>query len=409
MKHDIICLSEIHCSNEDNISINGYNCFKLCRPVTQKINRHFGGIVIYYKTHLKNGIKFLEHTNDDYVWFKLCKYFFNLEEDYYICYAYVPPENSSYYKNRKQDTLSFIENDIMKYSQKGYISILGDLNARTGCKDDIINNDSNIGNGCDFYTVDNDVFVRKSEDRDVSARGNRILDLCIGSRLRIANGRVTGDVLGKFTCHKPSGSSVVDYVIVDECIFKNVLYVHIGNYNGQLSDHCLVSWAMKCCYTRESHTQTQTKSILFPKQFKWSKEYIMKFQTALKSNNISALIQKNSNKIYSVNENVNELVEDVTNILLQAAEMSLPVKEPKKKPQTPKHKKWFDESLEKLKRDVTHNSYLLQKFPNNPHIRHNFFRSLKTYNKTRKYKARQFKENIIQQLEDLKDNNPNKY
>ena len=70
---------------------------------------------------------------------------------------------------------------------------------------------------------------------------------------------------------------------------------------------------------------------------------------------------------------------------------------------------WFDKTLHQMKRDVKHNYELLQKYPNNPTIRHNFFASHKSYNKARKRKARNFKENIIQQLDALKDTNPEKY
>ena len=188
--HDIICLSETHCSYEDDMQIEGFSCFKLCRAVTKKINRYFGGIAVYYRKELKQGIKFLEHKNDDYVWIKLCKYFFNLDEDYYLCYAYIPPEYSSYYKVRKQDTLEYIENDIVKFSKKGYVLLSGDLNARTGDIPDTIVNDNEIG--CDkspFYSVDNDINIRYSQDKNNScSRGKRLVDICVASKLRIANG-----------------------------------------------------------------------------------------------------------------------------------------------------------------------------------------------------------------------------
>ena len=73
---------------------------------------YFGGIAILYKSDLKEGIKFLPHKNDDFVWIKLCKSFFGLVQDYFICYTYIPPENSKYYQNRKQDTWDYIEKDI---------------------------------------------------------------------------------------------------------------------------------------------------------------------------------------------------------------------------------------------------------------------------------------------------------
>ena len=115
-KNDIICLSEIDCSNDQDICIQGYNCFKLCRPITNKINRFLVFIAIYYGKEMIEGIKFLEHKNDHYVWIKRGKYCFNMELDYYICYAYIPPQNW------------YIENDIVCYCLKVRVILCGDLN-----------------------------------------------------------------------------------------------------------------------------------------------------------------------------------------------------------------------------------------------------------------------------------------
>ena len=164
-ENDIICLSEIHTGFEEDINIEGYHCFKLCRPQNKKIKRFFGGIAIYYKISLKEGIKFLEHKNDDYVWFKLSKISFGLPEDVFMCYAYIPPENSSYYKARGQDTLSFIEDDIQKFSDKGSVFLCGDLNSRTGCEPDYIAEDYISDEDRDncIYEIDLDISQRNSQ------------------------------------------------------------------------------------------------------------------------------------------------------------------------------------------------------------------------------------------------------
>jgi exonuclease III len=72
-KHDIICLAETHCSEEQYINVDGYRCFKICRSKAKRVNRYFGGIAILYKESLQAGVKFLEHKNNDYVWVKLSK------------------------------------------------------------------------------------------------------------------------------------------------------------------------------------------------------------------------------------------------------------------------------------------------------------------------------------------------
>ena len=69
--------------------------------------------------------------------------------------------------------------------------------------------------------------LRYNQDKICNERGESITDLSISSKLRISNGRKTGDSIGYFTCHKYNGSSVVDYCLVSECIFKDIIYFHV--------------------------------------------------------------------------------------------------------------------------------------------------------------------------------------
>ena len=71
---------------------------------------------------------------------KLCKSFFGIQEDIYLCYLYNPPENSSYTQSLETDIFEIFENDIVNYSEKGKILIMGNLNARTGQGSDFIDN-----------------------------------------------------------------------------------------------------------------------------------------------------------------------------------------------------------------------------------------------------------------------------
>ena len=413
-KNDIICLSEIHCGYDDDINIDGYKCFKLCRSVTKRINRHFGGIAIYYKEELKDGIKFMEHKNGDYVWIKLSKYFFGIEEDYYLCYAYIPPVNSSYYTKRDQDTLEYIEADIQKFSEKGLVLLCGDLNLRVGCETDFIVNDCISGmedNG--VYEVDSSLLARNSEDNStLCSRGKQLIDLCIAAKLRIINGRIIGDSQGRYTCHKSNGSSVIDYVCAHEKVVNNILYLHVNKFLGNLSDHCCLSWAIKCRnkYVEDVTRLLNTNAENFPVQFKWNEQSIMKFQEAFTHKDIVDKINRVLQKSIDNNRcDIDFAVQEVNDILIETAKRSLCIKFPRKKIRKSTDKKWYDKSLEVLKKEVQYNSKLLQKYPNTPSIRRAFFRSLKLYNKTRKYKARKFKEKLLTQLEDLRSNNPQAY
>ena len=53
---------------------------------------------------------------------------------------------------------------------------------------------------------------RNNFDNELNSRGKRLLEICKSADLRILNGRVSGDSLGRVTFHGKKGVSVVDYI-----------------------------------------------------------------------------------------------------------------------------------------------------------------------------------------------------
>ena len=83
------------------------------------------------------------------MWFKLNAHFCGLERDLFICFfLYISPSNSSFVQKRDLDKQIFskLEADIAKYSLRGDIMLMGDLNAHINCDehDFIINDSDNI-------------------------------------------------------------------------------------------------------------------------------------------------------------------------------------------------------------------------------------------------------------------------
>ena len=66
-------------------------------------------------------------------------------------------------------------------------------------------------------------------------------------------------------------------------------------------------------------------------------------------------------------------------------------------------------SLTKLKDNLNNKSRLLQQFPYDPHVRGDFLSTLKLYRKTRKKKIRDFKQNLINKLDMLREDCPRDY
>ena len=71
------------------------------------------------------------------------------------------------------------------------------------------------------------------------------MTLCNGFNLKIANGRTPGDRLGNMTCYNNKGASVVDYVIADQHLMKDItkLIVYPPAFT---SKHCPTSFELKC-------------------------------------------------------------------------------------------------------------------------------------------------------------------
>ena len=65
---------------------------------------------------------------------------------------------------------------------------------------------------------------RLNTDVKLCVYGTQLLNLCKANGLRIVNGRNIGDSLGKPTCFKLNGYSVVDYAIVDVDMFSLILF-----------------------------------------------------------------------------------------------------------------------------------------------------------------------------------------
>jgi len=67
---------------------------------------------------------------------------------------------------------------------------------------------------------------------------------------------------------------------------------------------------------------------------------------------------------------------------------------------------WYDQSLISARRNLNDKWNLLNKYNKDPIVRSNFFSSLKQFRKLRKEKYREYKHEIINKLENLKENDP---
>ena len=163
-----------------------------------------------------------------------------------------------------------IENDIIEYSKKGDIVLCGDLNARTNSENDFISNDEKDNTPLfEDYVPDSYIKTRVSQDRVLCDRGKQLIDMCIAYKLRIANGRALGDSMGKFTCYKYNGNSVVDYCLLSENLYTDILSFKVEDIIPRLSDHSVISLRIVASF-RPVTSDIKIKD--FPRQFVWNPE-----------------------------------------------------------------------------------------------------------------------------------------
>jgi hypothetical protein len=281
---DIVGLVETHIDKSVTLAFDGFSIFQKSRVKMPKAKRCFGGIAVLIKNSIKHGVIHLPSKNENYHWIKLKKSFFSLQNDTFVCIAHIPPHNSTYTIRTGDTVLDDISRDILTYSKLRSIVLSGDLNARTGIKEDFILNDDNSHVHLQQdYEPDHSMLTRGNQDITISPRGNALLELCTEGRLRILNGRTLGDCIGKYTCHNSLGSSVVDYCIVSESVYKDVLYFKVHDFDATLSDHCQLSFVIKANINRHLDNTSSITMEAMPIQFHWSTEAESRYRQALSS------------------------------------------------------------------------------------------------------------------------------
>jgi hypothetical protein len=233
-KYDIFSLVETWIGPNSNIELEGYKCFHFHRDfVHRRARRKSGGIVVYVKTQIVQGVSLVKHFKDNFVWIKLDKTYFCLDKDVYFCFAYIPPEGSSIYNHVDVNLHDVLQCDVEYFNNIGHVFVGGDLNGRIGGKPDFVEQDFVSLDESDVYICDQPL-RRASMDSKVNTFGTLLLDLCKGAGMRVLNGRC-GDTSNsaKFTYVCERGESVVDYVL------SSIDSMHlIGEFElGDLSEH----------------------------------------------------------------------------------------------------------------------------------------------------------------------------
>ena len=402
LSYDVCILLETHMQH--NVSVDGYKSFNI--PATKltgvKSGRYSGGITILIKLKLQNVIKLYKKVENYAIWLKIDQKLLNLDKHVFIGGIYIPPIDSNYALTSPFECL---EHDISELSD-GYIVCGGDFNARTSELHDYLQN----FDGDQFMDIDCvDAVIpptRINMDENVNTYGREFLKFCQSTNLLILNGRSPGDLNGRFTCHRPSGSSVVDYVLVSPCLLSYIQYFNVCPPSWY-SDHSLINLRITIPLKYDSFNSVPKMTLTQPKdQFKWdssSKDKVLfMFNSEETSENIQSLLDNSADSEI----NVNDLCKNVCTIYKKVMKFSL---KPKKKRNNFVKKNSISPTCQSIRYNLSKLGKLLQLFPFDPFLRGKFYVLKKQLKCFSKQSFQDQKEKIMSNLNLLESRDPNAF
>ena len=220
--------------------------------------------------------------------------------------------------------------------------------------------------------------------------------------MRILNGRFLGDLNGKLTCFKWNGSLTVDYGIMHKDLLNKIEFFKVSELVGHISDHCPISFGFKCSYKT-----SEFKHDIYPLQpnFRWGDQSESIYKSALSSDNIvnqiNSILQSNETDVC-----IDEMLSKVENVLNSAAQRAL---KERKLGSKSKKKKWFDRNCYALRKEVIRLGRKLCRSKVTHEERMLFFNKKKELRKMVKFKKKEFRQNILDQLNNLEENNYKQY
>jgi len=153
------------------------------------------------------------------------------------------------------------------------------------------------------------------------------ITLCIGNKLRILNGRFTGDLDGKLTWYQYNGVSTVDYGIVSEDLQNTVLGFQVLALTPY-SDHCPITLKLACrnrgiMYSNNAPKEpprTEASSRNCFTKFLWKPESKHTFISALSSFNIQNRLRSFRAEYHS---SIDDEISQFNKVLKSVAELDM--------------------------------------------------------------------------------------
>ena len=395
----VFSLVETWSDSGNILNIPGFvNICNNTRCKHKKARRNSGGISVYCKPTIAQGISIMPVDHTDILCIKLNHIFFNLKNDIFVAFIYFSPENSTELSKDVEEMFSILLSKIEKYSCLGEILIQGDFNAYTHTTPDFVElDDSSYPNSDDTnYFIDTCKSRNNFDTKKPNKSGKLLLDLCKESGIRILNGRTSGDIFGKYTCHKYNGSSTVDYAVASANLLPIICNFYVHDFTT-LSDHCSISCTILTSFYTSDPSSDKTKISPHIGKFLWNPESINRYTAKIQSTDIRHKLTKFQEIKFKTSD---EAVTHFNNILQEAAMSSAKFirGKIKNKNNKSKRKPCFTQSCKDLRNTVKHYASLINKFPFNGSFCKEYHSYLSKYRRKYKQEENNYRNDINKNL-----------
>ena len=314
----------------------------------QKTRLH--GLSLLIKNGLFNFTKKLHGKSKSVLWVILGSSESNL--NFIVGAVYIPGYDSKFSDPNDFDLIS---EDILTLREKYNVPfiLMGDFNSRSG-------NLINRPNPLDFIATNSAPDTnRLSKDKKIDTYGRNLIKMCSDLNLKILNGCFGSDSgVGNFTCHKKNrnaiNESVVDYCILSECLVPCIVDFIVDTFDKCMSDvHsplCLdlsnIPIIKNACHTSSENCEKLTYKPT------WKPESKTQYQNSFDENEIMQVSEKILSQQMSLNptkEEMDELVKDLTSVLVDPAKRIGLCKKQRSKNSNPRkcpNKSWFNAECE---------------------------------------------------------------
>ena len=267
-------------------------------------------VSIFTSNFIKKGVKIIRNNYQDIIWLKFEKEFFKLDKDLYVCFTYISPSKSSYYRNNDFDTESIfdlITQDSAEFMIKGNVMIMADLNAHLPINaldyiaDD--DSDSHIPLPNNVYSPDIPLARNTMELRELNHNGKSLIRMCKSMYVRILNGRVAGDNCGKFTRfpiyeRANEEPSVIDYALSDTEFLSKIKYFSVSDLT-RFSDHCSSMLSFQANFSADNTDTNSSPQSFAPPKLIWKSHYKLPLENVFESENCQSDLKLFCKQIYN--------------------------------------------------------------------------------------------------------------